>query len=76
MISGWISVSVCLVAENPKTALFSVKTISSVFTTPKRYNRIESNRPLLYVYILKMYLIIGFGLNDIEIGIPSTLTQV
>lgn len=36
MISGWTSASACLVAGNPRTALFSEKTISSVSTTPKR----------------------------------------
>lgn len=36
MISGWISVNVCPVAESQRTALFSGKTISSVCTTPKR----------------------------------------
>lgn len=36
MISGLISANVCLVAENPRTALFSAKTISSAFTIPKR----------------------------------------
>lgn len=38
MISGLISANVCLVAENPRTALFSAKTISSAFTIPKSSN--------------------------------------
>lgn len=42
-IFGWISVNVCLNAENPKTVLFSVKTISNAFIMPKRY---------LYIYII------------------------
>lgn len=36
MIFGWTSASACLNAESPKTVLFSAKTISSAFTTPKR----------------------------------------
>lgn len=45
-ISGSTSASACLVAVSPRIVLSSVKTISNVSTTPKRYTPFQNPMPL------------------------------